>query len=78
MQMQLGFDVQIPDGLLAANVLLAENSRQGFGAWSGTVHQGFGVVISHTSLGIKRSLYDGGIGSRCTGKERDAESGNDY
>jgi hypothetical protein len=50
MQMQLGFDVQIPESLLAANALLAKNSRQGFGAWSGTVHQGFEFAISSTSL----------------------------
>jgi hypothetical protein len=76
--MQLASGTHIPDGLLAANSLLAENSRQGFGTWSGTVHQGFGFVISHTSLGIKGSLYDGRIRSRSTGKERDTESGLDY
>jgi RHS repeat-associated protein len=75
--MQLASGTHIPDGLLAANSLLAENSRQGFGTWSGTVHQGFGFVISHTSLGIKGSLYDGRIRSRSTGKERDTESGLD-
>jgi RHS repeat-associated protein len=78
MQMQLGFGVEIPEGLLAANALLAENSRQGFETWSSTVQQGFGVAISSTALGIKGSLYDGGTGSRCTGKERDTESGLDY
>ena len=68
----------IPDGLLAANVLLAENSRQGVPTSTHALHQGFGFVISHTSLEIKGSLYDGDVRSRCTGKERDAESGNDY
>jgi RHS repeat-associated protein len=68
----------IPEGLLAANVLLAENSRQGFGAGTHTLHQGFGVVISHTSLGISSTLYDGRTGCRYTGKERDQESGLDY
>jgi RHS repeat-associated protein len=78
MQMQLSSDLQIPEGLLAANALLAENSRQGFETYSGTLHQGFGFVISLTSLGIIGPLYDGDVRSRCTGKERDAESGNDY
>jgi RHS repeat-associated protein len=78
MQMQLSSDVRIPDGLLAANALLAENSRQGFGAESHTVHQGFGVAISSTPLGIPGTLYDTRIGCRYTGKERDAESGLDY
>jgi RHS repeat-associated protein len=68
----------IPDGLLAAGVLLAEKPRQGFGVESHTVHQGFGVAISSTSLGIIGPLYDTRIGYRYTGKERDAESGNDY
>ena len=36
------------------------------------------MVISSTSLGINGSLYDGDVGSRCTGKERDTESGLDY
>jgi RHS repeat-associated protein len=76
--MQLSSGTHIPDGLLAANVLLAENSRQGSRTYSGTLHQGFGFVISHTSLGIIGPLYDGDVRSRCTGKERDTESGNDY
>ncbi len=78
MQMQPSSDVQIPDGLLAANALLAENSHQGFGTSTHTLHQGFGVAISSTALGIKESLYDGRIRSRYTAKERDTESGNDY
>jgi RHS repeat-associated protein len=68
----------IPDGLLAASVLLAENSRQGSATSTHAMYQGFGFAISSTSLGIKGSLYDGRVRSRCTGKERDAESGLDY
>jgi len=71
-------ELHIPDGLLAANALLSENSHQGFDAPTSTLHQGFGFVISSTSLGIKASLYDGDVRSRCTGKERDSESGLDY
>jgi RHS repeat-associated protein len=78
MQMQLSSDVRIPDGILAANALLAENSHQGFGASTHTVYQGFGVAISSTALGIPGALYDGRIRCRCTGKERDTESGLDY
>jgi RHS repeat-associated protein len=78
MQMQLNSDVRIPDGLLAANALLAENSHQGFGASTHTVYQGFRVAISSTSLGISGTLYDGRVRCRYTGKERDAESGLDY
>jgi len=76
--MQLSSDPHILDGLLAANVLLSEKLHPGSRTSSGTLHQGFGVVISSTSLGIKRSLYDGDVRSRCTGKERDTESGLDY
>ena len=76
--MQLSSGTHIPDGLLAANALLAENSRQGSRTYSGTLHQGFGVVISSTALGIPGTLYDGDVRSRCTGKERDQESGLDY
>jgi RHS repeat-associated protein len=76
--MQCGFDARIPDGLLAANTLLAENSRQGFGASTHTVYQGFGDAISSTALGIPGTLYDGRVRCRYTGKERDAESGLDY
>ena len=68
----------IPEGLLAASVLLAENSHQGSATSTHALHQGFGFVISSTSLGIIGSLYDEGVRSRSTGKERDAESGNDY
>jgi RHS repeat-associated protein len=42
------------------------------------MHWASGWVISSNTLGIKGSLYDGDAGSRSTGKERDAESGNDY
>src|SRR5487761_2373071 len=76
--MQLASGTHIPDGLLAANALLAENSRQGFGTYSGTLHQGFGVAISSTALGIPGTLYDGDVRSRYAGKERDTESGLDY
>jgi RHS repeat-associated protein len=76
--MQLTSGVEIPDGLLAAMSQLAENSRQGFEQITGTMHWASGFVISHTSLGISNPLYDSRIRSRCTGKERDGESGNDY
>jgi RHS repeat-associated protein len=78
MQMHLSSDVQIPDGLLAANALLAENSPQGSATSTHTLHQGLYFAISSTAIGISSTLYDSRTGSRCTGKERDAESGLDY
>jgi hypothetical protein len=40
MQMQLGSDIQIRDGLLAEMTLLREKPRLGFGHAESTVHQG--------------------------------------
>jgi RHS repeat-associated protein len=76
--MQLASGTHIPDGLLAANALLSEKLHRGFAAPKSTLHQGFGVAISSTALGIPGTLYDGRIGCRYTGKERDSESGLDY
>jgi hypothetical protein len=53
MQMQLGIDSQIPDGLLAANALLAENSRQGVPTSTHTLHRGFEFAISSTYKGFQ-------------------------
>jgi RHS repeat-associated protein len=78
MQMQLSYDVQIPDGLLAANALLSEKPRLGFRSDDSTLRWGSSVVISSTAIGICSTLYDSRIESRYTGKERDAESGLDY
>jgi RHS repeat-associated protein len=38
------------------------------------LHRGLSEAKSRTALGIAGRLYDTGIGSRCTGKERDAET----
>jgi RHS repeat-associated protein len=76
--MQLGPSTQISDGLMAAMALLSEKPHQGVPTSTHTLHQGFGFVISNTALGMRPVLYDEGVGSRYTGKERDAESGNDY
>jgi RHS repeat-associated protein len=57
---------------------VAENSRQGFRVLDGALHPGIAWSNSTTALGIAGTLYDGGIRSRCTGKERDPETGLDY
>jgi hypothetical protein len=51
--MQLGIESQIPDGLLAANALLAENSRLGVPTSTHTLHRGFEFAISSTVLGFR-------------------------
>jgi RHS repeat-associated protein len=57
---------------------VAENSRQGFQLRSSTLRWASSEVKSRTALGLRGTLYDEGIRSRCTGRERDAESGLDY
>jgi RHS repeat-associated protein len=63
---------------LAAFDDLAENSRPGLGTAGNEPRRGFEQVNSRTSLEMRGALYDEGIRSRCTGKQRDSESGNDY
>jgi len=63
---------------LAACPLLRENSRLGFESVASTSRWGSAFSISSSTLGFQGSLYDSRVGSRSTGKERDAESGNDY
>jgi RHS repeat-associated protein len=78
MQMQLSFDVRIPDGLLAANALLNEKPHQGVPSWNLALHQGIDERNSTAAIGIRASAQLNRIWPRSTGKERDAESGNDY
>jgi hypothetical protein len=53
MQMQLGIESQIPEGLLAANALLAENSRQGVPTSTQALYPGFEFAISSTYKGFQ-------------------------
>jgi hypothetical protein len=48
--MQLSSEVHIPDGLLAANALLAENSRLGLPTSMQAPHPGIGFRISSTAM----------------------------
>ena len=57
---------------------VVENSRQGFQLRSSTLRWASSEVKSRTALGMSGTLYDERIRSRCTGKERDTESGLDY
>ena len=77
--MNAAFQTALPEHLpLAASPQLAENSRLGFQPVASTSRWGFSSSISSHTLGLSGSLYDGRVRSRSTGKERDAESGNDY
>ena len=76
--MQLSSGSHIPDGLLAANVLLSEKPRLGVPSWNPALHQGIDASNSTIVLGLQSTAALNRIGSRSTGKERDAESGLDY
>src|SRR5262249_39033850 len=56
---------------------LRKKSHQGFTRKNPALDQGSAWANSGTELGIEPVLRREGIGSRCTGKERDAESGLD-
>jgi RHS repeat-associated protein len=75
--MQLSSDAHIPDGLLAANVLLSEKPRQGVPSWNPALHQGIDEANCTAAIGLRASQSLNRIGSRYTGKERDTESGLD-
>ncbi len=51
--MQLGIESHIPDGLLAENALLAENSRQGVPTSTHALHRGLQFAISSTYMGLQ-------------------------
>jgi len=90
--MQLGPSscAKIPDGLMAAitlrnekpqsgqNPSLGQKPHQGVLSKNAALHPGFGLAISNTALGMRPVLYDEGVGSCYTNKERDTESGLDY
>jgi RHS repeat-associated protein len=76
--MQLSSGSHIPDGLLAAIALRNENSRLGVPSKNPALHQGIDASNSTIVLGLQSTAALNRVGSRCTGKERDGESGNDY
>ena len=78
MQMQLSSGTQIPDGLLADIALRNEKPRLGVPSRNPALHQGINASNSTIVLGLQSSVALNRIGSRSTGKERDAESGLDY
>ena len=73
----LAADPVLLENRIRAKSQLAENSRQGFQLRSSTLRWASSEVKSRTALGIRGTLYDEGIGSRCNGKERDTESNLD-
>jgi RHS repeat-associated protein len=57
---------------------LSENSHQGFEGLKASLYLGSMAVKSNTASGMQLRLRQTRIGSRSSGKERDAETGLDY
>ena len=75
--MQLASGTHIPDGLLAANVLLSEKPRHGVASKNPALNPGINEANSTAAIGLRAGLLLNRVESRYTGKERDAESGLD-
>jgi len=76
--MQLASSARIPDGLLAAMPLGDQKPHQGVSSRNPALYQGPTACNSTTALGLQAAAVLNRVGSCSTGKERDAESGNDY
>ena len=75
---QLDSSARIPDGLLAAMRHGGEKPHLGLPSGNPALYQGPTVCNSTTALGLQAAAVLNRVGSCSTGKERDAESGNDY
>jgi len=76
--MQSALDQVFSEPLLAAMPQLSEKSHQGVPSSNPALYLGHEVCKSTTALGLRAALHLERVRSRSTGKERDAESGNDY
>jgi RHS repeat-associated protein len=75
----------LPAALNPASVLASasrahrgEKSRLGLRSRKTDVHRGFAACKSRTALGLREASSKSRVRSRCTGKERDTETGLDY
>jgi RHS repeat-associated protein len=76
--MQTDFHSAIPDASLAVFPVNGENSHQGFAGRNPAPHPVREACKFTVLLGLRGQAELNRIGSRSTGKERDAESGLDY
>jgi RHS repeat-associated protein len=76
--MQPALRSPIPDASLAVFPVNGENSHQGFAGRNPAPHPVREACKFTVLLGLRGQAELNRIGSRCTGKERDAESGLDY
>jgi RHS repeat-associated protein len=66
-----------PVGLLA-RAWLSEKPHPGVAAFARTLHQGIAFSKPLSASGLPTFVYDSGRRPRCSGKERDGESGLDF
>jgi RHS repeat-associated protein len=78
MQMQPASSPAMPETPLAVLRPGGEKPHQGFLSRNPALYQGPTVCNSTTALGLRGQAKLNRVGSRCTGKERDSESGLDY
>ena len=78
MQMQPASSPVMPETPLAVLRLGGEKPHQGFSSRNPALYLGPTVCNSTTALGLRGLAELNRVGSCSTGKERDAESGNDY
>ena len=76
--MQPALSTRIPDGFMAAMRLESEKPHQGLPSENPAPNQVREVCKFTVLLGMRGQAELNRAGSCCTGKERDAESGNDY
>jgi RHS repeat-associated protein len=76
--MQTALRSPIPDASLAVFPVNGENSHQGFEGRNPALHPVREACKFTVLLGLRGQAKLNRIGSRCTGKERDTESGLDY
>ncbi len=76
--MQPALSSPIPDASLAVFPVNGENSHQGFVGENPAPNRVREVCKFTVLLGMPSATHPNRIGSCCTGKERDTESGNDY
>jgi RHS repeat-associated protein len=63
---------------ISASKCEGEKPHQGVASKNPALHQGITWSNSTTALGLRGARLETRVRSRCTGKERDTESGNDY
>jgi len=76
--MQSALSQAFSEPLLAAMPQLSEKPHLGVPSSNPALYLGHEVCNSTTALGLRAALHLERVRSRSTGKERDAESGNDY